>query len=252
MRFLFMTLAFLTAFAFPALAADYTMPTNIAADAFDLKFKKLKLKNSCGKHPGSHSLKKTRGTYIFTMKHGDIGNCSTDMGSGKSSVSIPYSERAEIWSQFFKQGNRYIFKADLSLDPEFATAPVTTVFQVHQWVSPDCECGPYVMIFFDKKGNLNARILRSHHKHTTRRLGNFTRKDFEGKWLEIAVDIDTDKEKPTVAIYVGGKLVHRENVLVQDGGAVFFKTGLYRFGRLQPELPTDRLYVRDIGYVKVK
>jgi hypothetical protein len=203
-RQIFLLVTLLTTFAFPVVAADYAIPTNKSADAFDFKFKKLKMKNSCGKHPGSHSMKKSRGTLIFTMQHGDIGNCPTDMGSGKSSVAIPYSERAEIWSQFFKQGNRYIFKADLSLDPSFATAPVTTVFQVHQWVTPTCECGPYVMIFFDKNGNLNARILRSHHKHTTRRIGKFTRKDFEGKWLEIAVDIDTDKQNPVVAIYVGG------------------------------------------------
>jgi hypothetical protein len=245
-------LALITAFALPTSAADYAIPKNKAADAFDIKFKKLKLKNSCGKHPGTHSLKKTRGMHIFTMHHGDIGNCSTDKDQGKSSVWIPYSERAEIWSQFLKQGNRYIFKADISMDPNFKTAPTTTIFQVHQWVTPSCECGPYVMIFFDKNGHLYARILREHHKHNTRRLGKFTRKDFEGKWQEIAVDINTDKKTPSVSIYVGGKLAHQEHVLVQDGGAVFFKTGLYRFGRKSPKLPSDRMYVKDIGYAKVK
>lgn len=234
------------------MAADYAIPTNIAADAFDFKFRKLKIKTSCGKHPGAHSMKKHRGTYIFTMKHGDIGNCPTDKDSGYSSVPIPHSERAEVLSQLFKQGDRYVFKADVSLDPRFSTAPTTTIFQVHQWVTATCKCGPYVMIFLDKKGDLYARVLRSHHKHNTRRLGNFNRRDFEGKWVEIAVDINTDKKNPGVSIYVGGKLVHKEHVLVQDGGAVFFKTGLYRFGRLAPKLPTDRLYVSDIGYAKVK
>lgn len=252
MRVFLFLVAFLTTLALPTIAADYTIPKSKPADAFDLKFKKLKLKNSCGKHPGKHSMKKTRGTLVFSMKHGDIGNCPTDKDQGFSSVPIPYSERAEIMSQFFKQGNRYIFKADISMDSNFATAPTTTIFQVHQWVTGSCECGPYIMIFFDKDDKLNARVLRSHHKHTTRRLGNFTRKDFEGKWQEIAIDINTDKKQPNVSIYVGGKLVHQGHVLVQDGGAVFFKTGLYRFGRKSPKLPTDRMYVKDIGYTKVK
>lgn len=251
MRFLTLFLAVFVLLSAPLKAQDFAIPKNKSADAFDIKFKKLKLKNSCGDHPGKHSLKKKRGTLIFTMHHGDIGNCPTDKDQGFSSVKIPYSERAEIWSQFFKQGQRYVFKADVSMDPNFATAPATTIFQVHQWVTGACECGPYVMIFFDKNERLNARILRGHHKLTTRRLGDFTRRDFEGKWLEIAVDINTDKKNPSVSIFVGGKLAHREHVLVQDGGAVFFKTGLYRFGRRNPKLPSDRIYVRDIGYAKI-
>lgn len=196
-------------------------------------------------------MKKKRGTYVFTMHHGDVGNCPTDRGAGYSNKNIPHSERAEIQSQKFQQGSRYIFKADVSLAKGYATSAKTTIFQVHQWDTKHCKCGPYVMIFFDKSGHLSARILKSHHQHHIRRLGGFTRQDFEGRWVELAVDINTDKARAGVTIYVDGKPVHSEPVLVQDGGTVFFKTGLYRHGRISPMLTSDRLFVTDIGYARV-
>ena len=186
------------------------------------------------------------------MHHGDIGKCPTDLGQGNSRSKIPYSERAEIQSQKFRQGSRYIFRADVSMDPNFGTAPKTTIFQVHQWDTNSCKCGPYVMVFFDKSGRLNARVLKSHHYHNIVRLGSFTRKDFEGKWVEIAVDLDTSHASPTATIYVGGKAVHSESVLVQPGGTVFFKSGIYRHGRISPRLVSDRVLVSNAEYLRIK
>ena len=235
-----------------ALASGYTMPEQeAAARAFDFSFRNLSLKTSCGGHPGKHSYKKRRGVHIFTMQNGDIGKCPTDPGSGFSGKDIPHSERAEIQGQKFSQGARYVFKADYSMDSQFATGPKTTVFQVHQWVTGKCECGPYVMVFFDRAGKLKARILKSHHKHAIKLLGNFTRGDSEGRWQEIAVDIDTASSRPKVRIYVGGRLVLTDDVLVQSNGSVYFKTGLYRHGRRSSPLPADRMYVKNIGFAEV-
>jgi len=197
-------------------------------------------------------LKKKGGVFTFTVHHGDIGKCPTDSSKGNSRSNIPHSERVEVQGPKFAQGKRYIFRAEVSMDPQFSTAPKTTIFQVHQWDSKACNCGPYVMIRFDKSGRLTALILKADHQHKSVRLGRYTRSDFEGKWVELAVDIDTSVQSPSVSVYVDGKRMTSEPVLVQPGGTVFFKAGLYRHGRLNPQLPSDRVYVRKTGYVKVK
>ena len=53
----------------------------------------------------------------------------------------------------------------------------------------------------------------------------------------------------TIPAPVTGRLVR---VLVQEGGALFLKTGLYREGSKTGTLPSDRLHVRDARIAVLK
>ncbi len=182
----------------------------------------------------------------FTLDHGDIGGCYTDKPGFHPHGPVPYMERAEMYSDFRNVGPRYRFSVLVHMDPGFATAPDTTLFQVHQWVQESCRCEPPVMLGFDGDGRLLAWVLTAPGRHVKLPLKGWTRKSFEGAWVEISVDITSAYGRQDVTIWLGGQKVLNRKALVQQGGALFLKVGLYRPGSKRHNLPTDRLHVRDV------
>jgi len=132
----------------------------------------------------------------------------------------------------------------VQVTPNVPAVQNTTIFQVHQWFG-DCHCGPPLMMSFDKQGRLRARILRESHKHNKFVLTGWTRKSFEGRWVQIAVDIVNKVGKSEIEIFVAGQSVLKERTLIQKGGALYFKAGIYREGQTQRQLPTERVFMRN-------
>ena len=109
--------------------------------------------------------------------------------------------------------------------------------QVHQWLN-GCEYGPPVMMSFDEKGRLRARILREIHKNNKFVLEGWTRKSFENRWVEVAIDIVNKNDKSDVEIFLGGKSVLKLKALIIPGGGLYFKAGIYHEGQNKRTLPT--------------
>jgi len=229
-----------------ATAETYSIPTESGASLGVSGLNKTKIITSCQGHPAKHSFAKSGDAMVFTIHHRDVGTCVIDAGKGYTR-GRPWAERTEVQSQKFAQRKRYLFTANISMDPRFASAHETTVFQVHQWDQKRCKCGPYVMVMFDRRGVLMIKVLKADHSHHLF-YTDVTRADFEGRWTEIAVDIDTSKSNPSAAIYVAGKQLVDTSLFVQKGGTVFSKFGIYRPGNKYAELPTDRVYAKDMLY----
>lgn len=230
---------------FSALARSIDFPKSVTAQIQQDTAKLTRLRVSCG-HPNRKSYSKRRGIMSFALKAGDVGNCYTDKRADHSAAHVPYMERVEMYSDFRKVGPRYRFSALIHMDPAFVSSPETTIFQVHQWVQESCQCGPPVMLSFDKSGGLRAWILTRPHDHSKIPLKGWTRKSFENKWVEIAVDITSAYGRQNVTIWLGGQKVLSRKAMVQPGGALFTKVGLYRPGSKKKKLPSDRVHVRDV------
>lgn len=195
--------------------------------------------------PAQHSYARRRGVMTFTLEHGDIGRCHTDAQARTSAKGVPYMERAEVYTGFQPVGPRYRFSAEIHMDPQAKSSHNTTVMQIHQWVQESCQCGPPVMMSFMADGRLRARILRKPHTHDKIVVPGWRRRDFEDKWVEIAVDITSAYGRQNVTIWIGGQKALTHKALVQPGGALFMKTGLLRPGSTRNRLPRDRLHVRN-------
>ncbi|WP_270726886.1 hypothetical protein [Shimia sp. Alg240-R146] len=192
--------------------------------------------------PANNSVRNFFGRRTFTLKDADIGKCGGD-DKPKSSYSppAPYLERVEVSGISQQLGGRYLFSTFVHFDPKFASADQTTFFTIHQWDSKTCRCAPFVRLVLDELGDLYALVLKRPSKPEAFRLGTWGRKDFETKWVEVAVDLDTSA-KQSVSIYVGGKHELTTGVLVREGANVFPKFGLLRPGRTGLPLPTDRVH----------
>ena len=221
------------------------LPSGVTTEIQLEKAKRPRLRVSCG-HPKRSSYRKRRGVMSFTLEHGDIGRCYTDKPAYFPSGPVPFMERAELYSDFRDVGPRYRFSALVHMGPASETAPDTTVFQVHQWVQESCRCEPPVMLGFDGGGQLKAWGLSAPNTHVEIPLKGWGREDFETKWVEIAVDVTSAYGKQNVTVWLGGHKVLSRNALIQNGGALFLKVGLYRPGSRKARLPTDRLHVRDV------
>lgn len=227
-------------------AQDHNIPSSSGATLDVPDLQPVKIRTSCGGHPAKHSYKETPEAMVFTLHHGEKGRCSTDAGKGFTR-NRPWAERTEVQSQKFKQGERYFLKVDISMDPEFDSAHETTVFQVHQWDDKRCRCGPYIMVMFDRRGVLMVKVLKADHSHHLF-YTDVMRDQFEGRWVEIAADIDTGKADPRVTIYVEAEKIVETDLFVQKGGTVFSKTGIYRPGNKYADSPSDRVYSRNMLY----
>ena len=246
MRILCVLLFGLSFAASSGFANEYNIPTASGTMLDVPGLEPVKVKTSCGGHPAQHSYQEMPEAMVFTIHHGEKGRCVIDAGQGYTR-NRPWAERTEVQSQKFKQGERYFFKVEVSMDPDFDSAHETTVFQVHQWDDKKCRCGPYVMVMFDRRGILMVKVLKADHSHQLF-YTDVSRDQFEGRWVEIAADIDTGKENPHATIYVDAMKVVDTDLFVQKGGTVFSKTGIYRPGNKYAESPTDRVYARNLLY----
>lgn len=241
-------LTFISMLIAPAITANarqlHSNPNATTAQIQIRSAKRPRLRVSCS-HPNRKSYQKRRGVMSFALNAGDIGGCYTDKKADHSAAHIPYMERVEMYSDFQAVGPRYRFSALIHMDPQFASAPNTTIFQVHQWVQESCRCGPPVMLSFDKGGQLRAWVLSAPHDHVKIPLKGWTRRSFEDKWVEVAIDITSAYGRQNMTIWLGGQKVLSRTTLVQDGGALFMKVGLYRPGSDTVQLPSDRAHVKD-------
>ncbi len=235
------------AFAFPIVALGAELPQTATSGVQTEHAQSIVLKSNSCPPPNENAFSQNDGVMTFTLKNGDIGTCSTDKTAANSAKSTPYMERVEVSGKSLRQGGRYLFSTEVHFDPDFKSGHKSTFMQVHQWNQKTCKCGPYVMMVLQNSGDVYAWVLKAHHSHQKYRLGNWHRRDFENTWVEVAIDIDTSDD-PKVIVFLGGEQVLETDVLVQDGGNVYAKTGLYRHGSIKYPLPTDRVHVRNFRY----
>jgi hypothetical protein len=246
---------FFLAFAFAAFvsfgASADTLPKVMTKTIQTDKAKKIRADVSCGL-PRRDSYKRKRGVMIFTLHNGDTGKCPTDAKADKSETA-KRQERAEVAGAPHKFGPTYRFSAQVHMSPEHDSSRFTTFFQVHQWIDDACECGAPFMLSFHEGNKLLVRTLKAHHRHKLLYIPGWTRKSFEDKWVEVAVDIETQKVGfSNIRVYLGGRLVHEGKTLLQEGGQLYFKTGLYRDVETSAALPSDRVYVRNARLARIK
>lgn len=222
-------------------------PQSVSARVQVDEAKSIELKSNSCPPPNREAYYERDSVMTFTLKNGDIGTCSTDKNATNSRTGTPYMERVEVSGKNMEQGGRYLFSAEVHFDPDFRSGHKTTFFQVHQWNQETCKCGPYVMMTLQNSGDVYAWVLKADHSHQKYRIENWHRRNFVDMWVEVAVDIDTS-DKSNVVIYLGGEKVLETDVLVQERGNVFAKTGLYRHGSVKYPLPTDKVHVRNFRY----
>ena len=214
--------------------------------------KKIKVKVSCGK-PQRNSIVKKRNTWTFTVAHGDVGKCSTDADARNAAAYVPHMERAEVTGHDrpFPKNKKIRVAAMLQVAPSAGARHNSSLFQVHQWLN-GCNCGPPVLMSFDKNARLRARILRERHKHNAFPIKGWTRKSFENRWVEIAVDITNVAGKSDVEIFIGSKSVLKQKALIFQKDDLYFKAGIYSEGSAKRTLPTERVYMKNPTYAILK
>lgn len=214
--------------------------------------KRVQFKRKGCRPPQRESFLRFWSVMRFTLEPADIGKCG---GDNKPKYSYdppaPYVERVELSGTNHPQGKRYMFSALVHFDPKFTSSHRTTFFTVHQWDSLTCNCSPYVRIAIHQDGGLYAWVLKRPTKPEVYRLDGWTRADFEKRWVEVAVDIDTSA-KQVLTVYVGGRAELTTTVLVREGGKVYPKVGLLRPGRLSPQLPADRVHIQDVRFARLQ
>lgn len=212
--------------------------------------RKISLDDGCPP-PNGKSVVKASGTFTITLKGGDVGRCP---GDDEENYGSAFRERAMINGKNFpKNGNVYRFSALVRFDETTRSSDSTVFFEVHQWLTPECSCYPIIMLYVMADGSLEAETSSySATKYLRHRLPGWSRSDFEGRWVEVAVDVSTVEGVQTARVYLGGELVYEEPSLVYEAGAVRPHFGLYRPGNPDHPNPTDRIFVRDMKSVELK
>ena len=205
----------------------------------------IKVKVSCGM-PRPDSFQRKGDLLVFSLNPGDTGKCSTDAKATKSPTAKSM-ERAEVMGTQFQQfGPTYRYSTLIHMSADHASSRFTTFFQVHQWIDDVCECGAPIMLSFHKNNQVWLRLLNGDHTHFKKYIPGWSRKDFEDKWVEVAVDIDSRAVGfSPIRVYLGGQLVHEGQTLLQSGGQFHFKTGMYRDVEQTGSRTNDVLYARN-------
>lgn len=211
-------------------------PSSLGGIVQEPHAKPLPVVVSCGL-PKADSITENNGIWTFILRNGDTGKCTTDI------TRAPQRERAEISSERarFAQGARFRVATLYQAETGAARLPETFILQLHQW-REDCQCAPPLMLSFDARGQLTAYLLRSEWEYNRYELAGWTRRRFAGRWVEIALDVTNRKGKSDLTIYVAGKQVLQEKMLILQPDALYFKSGLYRVGHETRILPSDRAY----------
>ncbi|MEE9314070.1 MAG: heparin lyase I family protein [Rhizobiaceae bacterium] len=204
--------------------------------------KSINLRDDCPRAVGS--VKRSGGTYVFTLKHGQKGGCSTDR---MARHGAPYWERAELKSAYFKKGRTYTFSFDVNFSSKTKSSNRTSFFQVHQYHNKKCRsCAPAIMLKVNANGSVIAAVLKRNGHHAVKRLG-LRRSQIAGKWASFAIKMGTGKGLNALSISANGRKVFRGKVYIEPKGSIIVKTGLYRPGK-RSDLPTDRVSIRRLRY----
>lgn len=199
--------------------------------------------------PNRNSLVASSGVHTVTLNHGDVGVCP---GDATSRHNAPYWERAMIYSRALpKDGRGYRISGEFRFDPDTSSSGRTTIFQVHQHLTPQCSCYPLIMINIDSDGrfSIESPSLRDEYIHF--RVPGWTRERLEREWVEIALDVSTEPGRQTMTVYFGGEAVYQGPTMIREQGQFQPQFGLYRPGNPQGN-PTDRLHVRNLRYVEIR
>lgn len=203
----------------------------------------VRFRGSCPNPPGT--LGRSGGGYVVTLRHGAVGGCASDK---RPRHSAPYWERSELRSTDFAKGPTYRFEVDVKFDPETRSSDRTTFFQIHQYRKTTCErCYPAVMLKAHGDGTIHAAILATSTNHRVVQLG-LSRAAIAGRWARFSILLGTGGGMQPVTILLDGRKLYSGRALIEPGGAIFMKTGLYRPGSVSGALPTDRLWLRNIRY----
>lgn len=205
----------------------------------------LPLVAGCGQ-PDPAALTVDGGIMVFTLRPGDVGGCQSDGDGARPHDAAPHMERIEVRSPELPRGATYRFTLAVRVSGAHQSAPDTSVLQLHQWHGRRCLCSPPLMLGFDAKGNLVARLLMGQGRHRRMVLPGLTRADLADRWVPLAVEIENVAGWAALVLAVDGRPVLSGRVLIEPEGTLFFKTGLYRRGRADGKLPVDRIAVRDV------
>jgi hypothetical protein len=88
--------------------------------------------------PNGGSIRRASGTFTVMLNGGDVGRCA---GDDKENYGSAIRERAMInGNNYPKRGHSYRFSAMVRFDETTKSADSTVLFEVHQWLTPQCSC----------------------------------------------------------------------------------------------------------------
>lgn len=204
----------------------------------------LELVSNCAE-PRPVALDRQGGVMVFTLHPGDVGGCGSDAEGARPHDAAPHMERIEVRSPYLARSAVYRITLDLRVSGQHASAPDTSVLQLHQWHPRDCLCSPPLMLGFDAQGRLVARALIGQGRHKRFVLPGLTRQALADRWVPVVLEVENVAGFAALSLLVDGRPVLSERVRIEPRGALFLKAGLYRRGRSDIELPVDRIALRN-------
>lgn len=231
--------------AVSASASEPVAPGPVGADL------PLQMTLSC-QQPRAGAFVSEGGTMVFTLHPGDVGRCQSDGRGARPHDAAPWMERVEVRSPYLARGSAYRLSAEVQMSADHRSAPDTSVLQLHQWHERTCACSPPLMLGFDREGRLVARLLIGQGRHQRVIVPGLTRAGFAHRWVHVAIEIDNRPGFAALALYLDGRHVLSERVLIEPEGALFLKAGLYRRGRQDGALPVDRVSVRHVRVARIE
>lgn len=201
--------------------------------------------------PRPGALDRQGGVMVFTLHPGDVGGCRSDAEGARPHDAAPHMERIEVRSPYLARSAAYRITLDLRVSGQHASAPDTSVLQLHQWHARDCLCSPPLMLGFDAKGRMVARALIGQGRHKRFVLPGLTRQGMADRWVPVVLEVENVAGFAALSLQVDGRAVLSERVRIEPRGALFLKTGLYRRGRSDIVLTVDRIAVRDLRIARI-
>ena len=195
--------------------------------------------------PRPGALNRQGGVMVFTLHPGDVGGCRSDAEGARPHEAAPHMERIEVRSPYLARFAAYRIMIELQVSGQHASAADTSVLQLHQWHARDCLCSPPLMLGFDAQGRMVARVLIGQGRHKRFVLPGLTRQAMADRWVPVVLDVENVAGFAALSVQVDGRVALSERVRIEPRGALFLKAGLYRRGRSDRVLPTDRIAVRN-------
>ena len=154
----------------------------------------------------------------FTLKNGQVGECSTD---AMARHSAPYWERAEIkQTSTLKQDADYALTFKVRFVKGFSYER-EDFFQLHQTVQ-GCKVGPPMMFKFS-----NGRLTAKHWYERLKRKVHIN--EFIGKWTDVKLEVNFTESYYN--LYFNDEMIIEEgDFSVESCGEPFLKFGIYRPG----------------------
>ena len=204
----------------------------------------LEMVSNCAT-PRPGALDRQGGVTVFTLHPGDIGGCRSDSAGARPHDAAPHMERIEVRSPYLARSAAYRITLELRVSGSHASAPDTSVLQLHQWHARHCLCSPPLMLGFDAQGRMVARVLIGQGRHKRLVLPGLTRASLADRWVPVVLEVVKVAGFAAFSLQVDGRPSLSERVRIEPRGALFLKVGLYRRGRSDLVLPVDRVALRN-------